>query len=155
AVPRQDQASRPRAAELIGRGRSAIGPIGSLKSFSGVGTRRSMVSFSSGKEAPYEVHFILPDRFVQLVTSLSSTNEIHSIVFGFNGASALSGLRTTQTVLSSVPETNPTLEQRLFARLLLGWFLTAPSYLPVEYAYEGEAATPNGQKAFVVDAKGP
>lgn len=40
-----------------------------------------------------------------------------------------------------------------FARLLIGWLLTTPSSLPVEYSYAGEAESPDG-KADVLDVKG-
>jgi hypothetical protein len=41
-----------------------------------------------------------------------------------------------------------------FARLLLGWLLTTPSSMPVEYSYIGEAKAPDGT-ADVIEVKGP
>ncbi len=41
-----------------------------------------------------------------------------------------------------------------FARLSIGWLLTAPSSFPVEFSFAGEAESPDG-KADVLDVKGP
>src|SRR5439155_3693242 len=143
-----------RAAELMAKGRAAIGPIDSLKSLSAVGTRKSMMGTSAGAPEPYELHFALPDRFVQLVKTVSTSSDITTYVWGFNGSTALNGVRSAAPMLYVGRETNPTLEQRLFARLLLGWFLVSPGYLNIDYTYAGEAQAPDGRKAFVIDARG-
>jgi hypothetical protein len=147
--------SDARAMERIACGRASIGPVASLVSLSVTGTRQSMIETAPGTDRPAELHFILPDKFLRLVSVLLPTHEIRRLASGVNGTTLLNGPRGSLSGGQGGVQGDPAAERRAFWRLLLGWLLIEPSSVRFTYTYAGDAEAPNGQRAVLVDVAGP
>jgi hypothetical protein len=164
-----------KALEVLAAARKAIGKkIQSLETLSlEAGVQRNIGDMQMNSDT--EILLSLPDKYLRSDTSTGGMMSM-STKTGFNGTTAIrpsgasilpgggmvirmgpGGPMPPQEKLS--PEQEEELNQAMLrtsrneiSRLMLGWFATVHPALSVEYAYAGEAESPDG-KAHVIDAK--
>lgn len=157
----QENSAKAEAEHLLTQARAAIGPEAKLKainSLSVIGPTRRMLG-DVPLESDVEYLVLLPDHFHR--------NEVRH---PFTTVAVVDDDQTTykriptDTVLgnnlSSLVPNDPHIQVRRqaaqrneFSRFMLGWFLTSPSYNPVEYSYAGET-TEEGKAMKMIDVKG-
>ena len=157
----QDNAAK--AEQLLTHARAAIGPEDKLKaitSLSVIGPTRRM-SGDVPIESDVEYLVLLPDQFrrneirhpfttVQVVEDdKTSYKRVPTETVLGNGFSTL--MRESSD--PQIQARRQAAQRNEFSRFMLGWFLTSPSYNPVEYSYAGET-TEAGQVMNMIDAKG-
>jgi outer membrane lipoprotein-sorting protein len=163
AASAQSPASQASVEHIIKQARAAIGPeekLHSITSLAITGPSRRMVG-DVPVVSDMEYLVMLPDKFRR-----NEVRQPFSTITVVEGDTATIKRVPTDMALGNnlgalIRESNdPQVQARRqaaqrneFSRLMLGWFLTSPSYNPVEYSYAGET-TENGRKMLMIDAKG-
>lgn len=167
AMNDQVNADGDRAQEIVKQARAAIGgeKLESLKSLSATGSYRRVIG---EREMSGELEFdmLLPDKFLKTetlnpipgveVTRYDALNGDQTWMDSKQGGGG-GGMVMIRRPGGDTPQGHATQQQAIraeFARLLLGWLITTPASLPVEFSYAGEAEAPDG-KAYALDVKGP
>jgi hypothetical protein len=158
-----------KAAELLAQARAAIGgdsKIAKVQAISAAGTlQRAMGDRQVAGEVTLELQ--LPDKFLR-TDSLSPMGDSALVVTqqGVNGDTLLRSAKTLNTPPGAIIRMPPAPAhgsdaeaQQLrnsraeLTRLTVAMLLTAPAAMPLEFAYAGEAESPEGQ-ADVLDITG-
>ncbi len=157
-----------RASDLLKQARTAIGGDAKLAQVTGLacaGTyKREMPDRQLSGELTIDLQF--PDKMLRTDSMNPMGDAIITVEQGFNGDtllrhSATSGGGPNMVVRMGGPNTPEAQAQMLkgvkadAARLTLAMLLTAMPAMPLETSYVGEADSPDGGQADVVDAKGP
>jgi hypothetical protein len=164
-----------KATEVLAGARKAIGgkKLDALTSLSVEGAaQRNIGNFQMASNL--ELLVSLPDKYVKSDTSKDPMVTMASTT-GFNGDRPIKssmtpgggmfirmggpGMPPPGNIEKPSPEQQAELDKQIvrsarqdISRLMLGWFAAAHPSLTVQYAYGGEAESPDG-KAFIVDAK--
>jgi hypothetical protein len=170
-------AGEDKALETLAAARKAIGDgkLESLRTFSVEATvQRNIGNMQMNSET--EIFVSLPDKYLRSDVSSGGMMSMTSRT-GFNGSTAIrpegasmlpgGGMVIRMGAGGPMPQEKltPEAEQEMnrmmlrsarseISRLMLGWFATAHPAAAAEYAYVGEAESPDG-KAHVIDAKNP
>jgi len=179
AVPTLVVAQGHEVTRILTAVREALGGadrLADVRSVSASGTSTQVLPDGTSRENRFELNFELPDKFVKKNVLANLNGMEISRSTGFNGDGLIEKVDTPpqiggMVVLRAGPgrgtsgedvtaEEQAAEEARLhlqnrqeFARLALGMLATAPSSYPLEFAYVGEAESPDG-KADVLDATG-
>ena len=169
--------SKARAQEVLKQAQAAIWGDTKSKPLQSISITASSHRMLMNNEIPIDitVDAILPDKFLQTLSpNLSNFGGMTvgldmAFIYAFNGSQSWSDLKSSNPELinrfggnrlagmlggAQAGQVNvDTYLQAEFARLLMVWFLTTPTSLPVEYTYAGEAKA-DGKTADVLDAKG-
>lgn len=159
----QDNSPQAATERLLAQARAAIGPeakLNAIHSLSVTGPQRRILS-DAPVVSEIEYLVLLPDHFRR--------NEVRP---PFTTVAVVEGDQTsykrvpTETALdvgltamireSSDPRVQArrhAAQRNEFSRLMLGWFLTSPSFNPVEYSYVGDT-TEGGKAMSMIDVKG-
>lgn len=159
-----------KAAELLAQARAALGGESKLSKVQGLSAtgalQRAMGDRQIGGEVTIQLQ--LPDKFLRS-DSISPMGDAALLITeqGINGDTPLRSSKTLNTppgaVIRMPPPPAPRSEADLqllrnsraeLARLSVALLMTAPSSMPLEFTYAGEAESPDG-KADVIDMKGP
>jgi hypothetical protein len=156
-----------RAQELLKEARAALGgeKLKALRSLSASGSfRRVMGEREMSGEITLDL--LLPDKFMKSETMSPFGGVEVTRIEAMSGEKAWSdtqssgghgGMVIVRRPGGDTPQGEAAQQQAVraeFARLLLGWLLTAPASFPVEFSYAGQAEAPDG-KADVLEVKGP
>lgn len=173
-----------KAAEVMAETRKALGgkKLEGMKSFSvQAKVQRNLGNFQIGSEVEFLLD--LPDKYLRSESMTGGSMPMAmSATSGFNGDTVIGrvnaptlggggGAMTMRMVgpggvvmgggQEMTPEQQAEMQARQLrsarqdiSRLMLGWFGTAHPAMAVEYAYAGEAESPDG-RAHVIDVKGP
>jgi hypothetical protein len=165
----QDEKAKSKAAELIAQARAALGgeKLKSLQSLYLSGSyRRVMGEREMSGEVEYEM--LLPDKIKRSETLSPMPNmEITRIdvlngnqVWNDSKSGGMGGggmVMINRGPAANNPQILAAIENGVradFTRVMLTFLLAAPTSIPVEYAFAGEAESPDG-KADAVDVTGP
>ncbi|HKQ77624.1 MAG TPA: hypothetical protein VJ810_28270 [Blastocatellia bacterium] len=165
-VSAQDAATK--AQQLINQARAALGGD-KLKSLSVTGSyRRKFGQMEMSGEINYDL--LLPDKMMKTetmnpapgleITRLETINgeDVWEDQQQHGGGGGMVIIRRGPGGPTTDPKkAQAAMQQGIrsdFARLSIGWLLTAPSSFPVEFSFAGEAEAPEG-KADALDVKGP
>ena len=159
-----------KAAELLAQARAAIGgdtKVSKVQALACSGTlQRAMGDRQIGGDVTIDLQ--LPDKFLR-TDSISPMGDAALVVTeqGINGEKLLRNSKTLNTPPGVVirmpppPASGSEAEMQMLrnsrselARLSVALLLAAPSSMPLEFTYSGEAESPDG-KADVIDVKGP
>ena len=155
-----------RAQEVLKQAREALGGEAKLKTIQSLSATAKYRRVIQGADTSgeLEVEMLLPDKYIKNETMSMMGAEI-TRVEALSGDKAWADTRSGGSgmvvVRNAPPGADPklaeaALRQRTreeFARILLGWLLTTPTTVPVEFSYVGEAEAPDG-RADVIEAKG-
>jgi hypothetical protein len=173
-------AQAPDVNKVLADARAALGgekKLTALKTFSATGQSTRVTGNASTPPGDFEMAFELPDRFMRKdVLAIVGPNTI-TRTSGFNGEATINVIDQPPAMPGMIqirmtgpggaaPGATPTPEQQEeqrkaqllsskqdFARLTLGILLTSLPAYPLQFAYGGQAESPDG-KADIVDAKG-
>jgi hypothetical protein len=165
----KDEKSKSKAAELIAQARAALGgdKLKSLQSLYLSGSyRRVMGDREMSGEVEYEM--LLPDKIKRSETLSPMPNMEITRIDVLNGNQIWNDSRSggaggggmvmiNRGPAASNPQMQAAIENGVradFTRTMLTFLLTAPTSIPVEYSFVGEAESPDG-KADAVDITGP
>jgi len=150
----QDRGAR--AQELIARGRASIGPVDTVKALSMTGSRR-MALGPEDPWLPYEVHIVLPDKCLRLMSSMMMPGpRVVRTALGLNGSSVIDRrLDLASGTVAPKSMTNLVRERAVFTRLMLQWLLRVPPFMQLSLSYAGETDGPDGRRALQIDITGP
>jgi hypothetical protein len=158
--------SRPirdeKAKKTLEQARTAIGGETALSAVNALSVEGKLTRTNQGGEI--KLDFLLPDKFKRTeVTSPIAGIDV-SLIFALNGEEAWSDTKTNSgmaqvvVVNPNAGKGGPMLPARVvradLVRTTLQFLLAAPSNIPVDFTYAGEAES-EGTRADVIDAKGP
>jgi hypothetical protein len=159
-----------KAAELLAQARAALGGDAKVSKVQGLSCSGTLQRALGDRQIAGDVtiDLQLPDKFLR-TDSISPMGDSALVVTeqGVNGEKVLRSSKTLNAppglVVRMPPPPAPGSDAEMqllrnaraeLVRLSLAMLLSAPSSTPLEYAYAGEAESPDG-KADVIDVKGP
>ena len=154
-----------KTADLLKQARAALGgdKLDKVQGLSATGTYQRQIGDRNLK-GELSIDLQLPDKMLRTETMNPMGDATITMEMGFNGDKVLRHSTTTGGGPNMMIRINPpggadAEAQALrnaradFARLVIAFLLTSPQAMPVEFAYGGQAESPDG-KADVLDAKG-
>jgi hypothetical protein len=164
ASPDRSQA-QAKASEVLKQARAALGgeaKLSAVQSLTIVGKMRRVMTKEMQVSGDLEISVQLPDKYLRSeITAIGPSTATR--LEGFNGEQSLDDMKSTggAVFIRMSKAEGPGAEtvqlkrkQADLARLLIAWLLASPPFVPVEFAYAGEAESPDG-RADVLDVKGP
>jgi hypothetical protein len=162
-VPAQDKSATAVAEQLLTQARAAIGPEAKLKaitSLSVTGPVRRMLG-DTPIESEVEYLVSLPEHFRRNevrhpFTTVAVVEDDKTVYKRVPTETAMGNNLTSMLRESNNSPLQPrrqAAQRNEFARLMLGWFLTPPSFNACEFTYAGEM-TEGGKVLQMIDAKG-
>lgn len=148
-----------RAQEIINQARAALGDKEQLKSLRSLSTSGRLRRFSDqGQlESDLEVEALFPDKIKKTESGPRGTRLVclngDQVWMNFIPPGGVSVIKNRKRINQGNEIRMQQIQKEEFAKLLLGWLLLPPQFLPVKFRYVGEAKAPNGV-ADVIEAQG-
>jgi hypothetical protein len=147
-----------KAVEIVKKARAVVGKEDKIKALQNVvaeGTFKQSMG-QRNMEGPLEVTMAMPDKIYRSITRSFGPMEMVQIDV-LNGATTWNDMQSSQPMPGGgggnmmrgmMGFLDPAIQERNrrndLARVMLGWFLLAPTGLNAEYTYVGEAKAPDG-----------
>ncbi len=147
-----------KAVEIVKKARATVGKEDKIKALQNVvaeGTFKQSMG-QRNLEGPLEITMAMPDKIMRSVTRSMGPMEMTTIDV-LNGATTWSDMTSSQALPAGMggmmrggangflsPEQQERNRRNDLSRVMLGWFLLAPTGIGAEYTYLGEAKAPDG-----------